>query len=244
MRLSKTLMRLAIAAAFLTQGAAAHAAERKDVAIFDISIRGFSAATLSLSAADQGESYAAAGTLKSSGILGFLRKIRYDAQVAGKISDGRFIPSRYVERADTGKRQSEAVMAYVGGTPQVKSYDPPRPPSEGGIDPATQRGTVDPLTALYAVLRDVPKADACQLKVFMFDGRRRSQLVLGQAKAEADKITCQGEYRRLDGFSPKDMAEKSRFPFTLSYSLASDGLVHVTEISMDTLYGKGRMIRR
>ncbi len=219
-------------------------ADQQDAAVFDISIRGVSAATLSISGAVNGKSYAASGVLKSSGILGMLKRIRYDASVSGTLTKGRFTPARYVEKANTGKRQSEAVMAYRRGVPQVKSYMPPRPPAKGDIDPATQGGTVDPLTALYAVLRDVPMAEACNLKVFLFDGRRRSQVVLRAPKAEGGTVTCKGEYRRLEGFSAKDMAEKSRFPFGLTYSSAGDGMVRVTEISLDTLYGKGRMIRR
>ena len=220
------------------------AADQKDSAVFDISIRGISAAILSVSGASTGKSYAAAGTLKSSGILGFLKKIRYDAQVSGHIARGRFTPSRYVELADTGKRRSEAAMAYRGGVPQLKSYNPPRAPRADDISPATQGGTVDPLTALYAVLRDVPEAEACKLKVYLFDGRRRSQVVLSTPQAGDAGIACKGEYRRLEGFSPQDMAEKSRFAFTLTYGPAGAGMLHVTEISMDTLYGKGRMIRR
>ncbi|MFZ1660957.1 MAG: DUF3108 domain-containing protein [Paracoccaceae bacterium] len=219
-------------------------ADQKNSAIFDVSIRGISAATLSLSGAVEGKSYAATGVLKSSGILGFLKKIRYDASVAGRTTDGRYTPSRYTEKADTGKRKSEAVMAYKSGVPQVKSYNPPRPQRVEEIAPSSQGGTVDPLTALFAVVRDVPAAEACNLKLVLFDGRRRSQVVLGAPAAKGDTITCAGEYRRLKGFSADDMAEKSRFPFQLTYEDAGNGMVHVTEISMDTLYGKGRMIRR
>ena len=244
LRFRKTLPLVALIGAFHLLSPAPVRADQSDAAVFDISIRGISAATLSISGATKGKSYAASGVLKSSGILGMVKRIRYDAAVNGSLSKGRFTPSRYVEKADTGKRRSEAVMAYRQGVPQVKSYSPPRPPAKGDIDPASQGGTVDPLTALYAVLRDVPVAEACRLKVFLFDGRRRSQVVLSAPESGGDAIICQGEYRRLEGFSPEDMAEKSRFAFALTYAPADHGMVHVTEISMDTIYGKGRMIRR
>ncbi len=243
-RFRKSLSVAALIIVCLGLPAAPVRADQSDAAVFDISIRGISAATLSISGAVEGKSYAASGVMKSSGILGMLKRIRYDAAVNGSLSKGRFTPLRYVEKADTGKRRSEAVMAYRAGVPQVKSYNPPRPPARADIDPATQGGTVDPLTALYAVLRDVPLAEACSLKVFLFDGRRRSQVVLTAPRTSGDTITCRGEYRRLEGFSAEDMAEKSRFPFTLTYGPAAEGMVHVTEISMDTLYGKGRVIRR
>ncbi|MBS0571800.1 MAG: DUF3108 domain-containing protein [Proteobacteria bacterium] len=211
---------------------------------FAVSIRGFRVASLTLAGARDGAAYDVAGTLASAGLLGWVRHIRYDASVTGRFLGPRPVPSRYVENADTGKRQSQAVMAYRDGVPQVKSYSPPRPPTVQEIAPSSQGGTVDPLTALYMVLRDVPKDQACDLRLTLFDGRRRSQVVLGPAETEGGRIACAGEYRRLQGFTDADMAEKSRFPFRLTYDDAGGGLVHVTEISMDTLYGKGWMIRR
>lgn len=250
MRLSGSIIpRLArkplAAALFLAALAAPASAEgQKQTAIFDISIRGIPAAKLSYGAAIDAKSYAVQGYLKSSGILAFVRKVRYDASVSGSLRKGTFTPARYSEKADTGKRQSESLMAYRGGVPQVKVYNPPRAAVAGDIDPATQGGTVDPLTALFAVLRDVKPSEACNLKLFLFDGRRRSQVVLGAPSEQDGAIHCAGEYRRLEGFSAKEMAEKVHFPFELTYGPAAEGLVHVTEISMDTLYGKGRMIRR
>jgi len=232
---------VALAAGLL---AAPALADQTDQAVFAVSIRGFPVATLSLAGATTGQAYGANGVLKSSGLLGWLRKIRYDAEVTGHMAAGRFVPDRYAETADTGKRQSAAVMAYRAGVPQLKSYDPPRAPLPDDVNPATQGGTIDPLTALYAVLRDVPQADICMLHVFMFDGVRRSQVALSQPQPGDGAVVCAGEYRRLQGFTAADMAEKTSFPFTLVYEPADNGLWHVTEISMDTLYGKGRMIRR
>lgn len=232
-------------AATLAGTQAAPAAGVRTDAGFSVSIRGFTAARLELRGWADDQAYDVAGTLASAGLLGWVKHIRYDATARGRIAAAGPVPSRYTEKADTGKRQSQAVMAYRGGVPQVKSYDPPRPPRTEDIDPATQGGTVDPLTALYMVLRDLPAAQACNLRLTLFDGRRRSQVVLGPAATDdRGRIACDGEYRRLQGFTPEDMAEKSSFPFRLTYGDAGGGLVHVTEISMDTLYGKGRMIRR
>ncbi len=40
------------------------------------------------------------------------------------------------------------------------------------------------------------------------------------------------------------MADKSRFPFSMTYAPLPDGRLRVTEIAMDTIYGKGRLTRR
>ncbi|MEZ5779249.1 MAG: DUF3108 domain-containing protein [Paracoccaceae bacterium] len=218
--------------------------DQKDVAVFDLQLKGINAGTLSLSGASNGSSYAAIGVLKSGGLVALVKKVRYDARASGLIDGDAFVPSRYEEDADTGKRQSQSVMQYVGGVPQVKKYSPPRKPRKQDVDPAAQGGTVDPLTALYAALRDVPADHACDLKLTMFDGKRRSQVKLNKPRKSADGLTCAGEYRRLEGFSDKEMAEKQRFPFTMILAPAGDGMMRVMEISMDTIYGKGALKRR
>ncbi|MEI2807752.1 DUF3108 domain-containing protein [Albidovulum sp.] len=220
-------------------------ADQQDNAVFDLTLRGLYTGTLSVAGAIEGKSYAASGMLKSGGLVALVRKVRYDARARGSLSKGRFTPARYEEDADTGKRQSQSVMDYRAGVPQVKVYTPPKPPRPGDVDPATQGGTVDPLTAAYAALRDVAPAEACRLKLVLFDGRRRSQVVLADPKPASDGgLTCTGEYRRLEGFSAEEMADKSRFPFTLTYAPLPDGRLRVMEISMDTIYGKGRLTRR
>jgi hypothetical protein len=128
--------------------------------------------------------------------------------------------------------------------PQVKSYAPPRDPDEGGLDPATQGGTVDPLTAMYAFLRDRPAAAACNQRLVLFDGERRSQLALGPPRPADGGISCDGEYRRLEGFSAEDMAERTRFPFSLRLEPAAGDLLRVTEVRMQTLFGPAVMARR
>ncbi|PPB80645.1 uncharacterized protein DUF3108 [Albidovulum inexpectatum] len=213
-------------------------------AVFDLTLRGIHAGTLSVSGAIEGQSYAAAGVLKSGGLVALVRKVRYDARVQGTYRDGRFVPRQYVEDADTGKRKSRAVMDYVNGVPQLKKYDPPRKSRSGDIDPATQGGTVDPLTALFAALRDVPRAEACDLSLTLFDGKRRSQVRIGTPVTDGNGLRCNGEYRRLAGFSEKEMAEKTRFPFTMRLQPGPDGRMKVVEVSMDTIYGKGRLERR
>lgn len=237
------LPRIAAVAVILAAGGAA--AGQQDSAIFDLTLKGLHTGTLSVSGAIEGRSYAASGVLKSGGLVALVRKVRYDARARGTVVNGTFTPARYEEDADTGKRRSQSVMDYRGGVPQVKVYNPPKAPRPGDLDPATQGGTVDPLTAAYAALRDVAPEEACKLKLVMFDGRRRSQVVLTDPKpAAGGGLTCTGEYRRLEGFSAEEMAEKARFPFRMTYAPLPDGRLRVMEISMDTIYGKGRLTRR
>ena len=222
-------------------GLPAHA---EDPVVFDLSIRGIRAGILSFSGQATDGRYAVSGRLESAGLVGLVRQVRYDGQAEGSLQQGRYTPARYREQADTGRRQSESVMEYRRGIPQVKVYNPPRDLGSDGIDPATQGGTVDPLTALFATLRDVVPGEECNRTLTMFDGKRRSQLVLGTPAAVEGGLACPGEYRRLAGFSADDMAEKSRFPFTVRLVPGTSGLMQVEEVTMESIYGNARLKRR
>lgn len=237
----------AVALAALAAGSIATAvpagADSSSSGTFDLAIKGFRAGVLQFNGTSNGSSYAVTGRLESTGLAAMIRKIRYDAKASGRFSGGRWTPLRYDEQADTGKRQSRSRLEYAGGIPSemIKQSREGRP---NYVDPATQGGTVDPLTALYATLRDVAAADACTLKLVMFDGARRSQITLAAAQTAGDTITCAGEYRRLAGFSDKEMAEKQRFPFELTYGPGEGGMVRVVGVTMDSLYGRASLTRR
>lgn len=231
----------AAAAALLLSGATASAEE----ASFALVMRGLTAGTLTWSGSGgPGQAYGVSGTLQTTGIAAMLRRVRYDAQVQGAISkDGVVRPQRYSEDADTGKRQSSSVMTWSGGVPRIASYKPERPPRPYDVEARTQKGAVDPLTALFVTLRDAAPGQECNISLRLFDGRRATQLVVGAPKAQGGKVICAGEYRRLAGFSDEDMAEKTRFPFTLTLQ-QKGAVMQVTEVSTDTIYGKARLVRR
>lgn len=236
-------MRHLILAALLALPAPVYA-QATEQASYSLTIRGLSAGTLRFAGREEGQGYAVNGTLQSGGLVGVVRRIRYDASSQGRIVNGKFTPSSYTERADTGRRQSQAVMEYRRGVPQVKEYQPPREPNDRDVDASTQGGSVDPLTALFATLRDVDAGQECKTSLKVFDGRRATEVALAQPRRQGDTVTCAGEYRRIAGYSAEDMAEKTRFPFTLTYTPGPGGKMRVTEVTTDTLYGRARLTRR
>lgn len=219
-------------------------AQQVDEARFDVVLRGLTAGQLVFRGEQSGNRYAVAGKVESTGLIGRLVRFSYDATSRGAVRNGRYTPSQYTEAADTGKRQSTSVMRYRSGVPQVQEITPPRDPAPYDLDPKTQGGTVDPLTTLYAILRDVTPDQACNTRVIMFDGRRRSQFTLNAPERQADgSVRCAGEYRRLAGFSPEDMAERSRFPLTMTLEPVG-GALRVMEVRTPTLYGDAVLRRR
>ncbi len=231
-------------ACVLAAGLAAPAAAEEQQGSYDLYLKGIRAGSLGFSAVEDGASYAVTGRLKTGGLVSLLRKVRYDASSNGGVSGGTYVPVTYSENADTGKRQSQAVMAYRRGVPQVKSYNPPREARDYDVDPSTMGGTVDPLTGMYAVLKDVAPGQECAVSLQMFDGRRHTQITTGERQEAGDQVVCQGEYRRIAGYSADDLAEKTRFPFAMIYSPTDSGMMRVVEVSMETVYGKAKLLRR
>ena len=223
---------------------AAHAEARKDSATFNVYVKGLRIGYLGFTGVSDGRSYATSGKVESGGLIGVFVSARYDASARGRVTPKGFVPVRYTESADTGKRKSDSVMEYRGGVPQVKKYNPPRKSTKGEVAPATQGGTLDPMTVIYAALRDATEDEVCTLNVKMFDGKRRSQVRLYNRKATADGVTCNGEYRRLKGFSAKEMAERQSYPFTLTFEKLPTGMYRATRMVLTTDIGTAQLVRR
>lgn len=233
-----------LAAATCAFSAMAPALGQAEEAVFDVYLRGIKGGTLTISAVENGNAYAASGVAQTTGLVGTIARFRYTASVAGSVSGNRYKPRSYEEIESTSRRESTSTMEYKNGVPVVVSGRENRKPRDWDIDPSAQGDAVDPLTALYLTLRAVPEADVCDLAVFIFDGHRRSKVSLSNPKRSETGFTCRGEYRRVAGYKPKDMAERTSFPFTAEMAPAGDGTYHVQTITSASLYGTVTMNRR
>lgn len=216
-----------------------------EAAEYDLVTTGITAATLGYSARQEGDRYTVTARFTSTGLLALLRRVRFEATSEGRVVNANPRPARYAARAEVGRRSRATVMDYSDGTPQLTLDEPPRDPADWHIDAATQAGTVDPISALFVTLRDAAPGTECNRAFRMFDGRRATELTVGPSRPGADgTLTCDGEYRRVAGYPPEDMAERTRFPFTLTLAPTPEGTLRVVEVTMDSLIGKARLIRR
>lgn len=235
---------LAAALMSLTLAAPALAEKVTETATFDFVVAGLKAGTLTLAGTQDGAGYAVQGKLGSSGLVSFVRQVSYAGTASGALRGDSFRPASYRESANTGERQSEVVLEWQGGVPSVVLYKPEGKKRKHDIDPADQVGSVDPLTAAFAILRSVEAGKECQAALTMFDGRRASKIALSNRKAEGATVTCAGEYRRVAGFSPREMSKRTRFPFTLTYEPDGKGRMKVVQVAMETTFGTAQMVRR
>lgn len=222
---------------------AASPKELRDYAVYDFYVKGFRAGLLVFAGVQAGDYYAVNGRFSSAGLLSLFRKVTYSATVRGRIQNGAYRPEKYVLTTDAGKDHHVQTITYVHGVPDMPVEVPPhqRPPE--ALKPATQGGTLDTLTALYATLREMPQAQACNGSVTLFDGTRRAKLTLWPGDGATGKMACAGEYRRVGGYDAKDM-QHPVFPFRMTYTPTSDGKVQVTEVDMQSIYGPAKLKRR
>ena len=209
---------------------------------FDVGMRGVRAAQLVLQGEVADGRYAVSGQVRGTGLVGAIVEIDFGADARGR-AGGRLRPAAAELRDDMGDERGRTRLEWSGGVPRVTQRTPPWERQPWDVSAEAQSGSVDPLTSMYDVLRTQPADAVCNRRIDMFDGRRASAILLAPARATADGLVCSGEYRRVAGFEPEDMAARTRFPFTLTYAVA-DGEARAIELRAATKYGDAVLRRR
>jgi hypothetical protein len=215
----------------------------QESASFSVTISGFPVGEFSFAANRKGVAYAVKARAASSGLAGILRPFTLVSTTRGVERNGRYSPQSYVSQSDGARGGRGGELAFNDGVPIVIRADEEREPGAPLVDPATQKGAVDPVTALYAVLRDVPREGACKLDLRLFDGHRGSRMTLSNPKASGDGIVCAGFYRRIDGYPAKELAERPTFSFLVTYQPIASGQLRAVELSLDSSYGPAKLSR-
>ncbi len=231
-------------AVFMLAGIGLVAPACADQLAFDLLFPGKIVGQLDLDVLSGTGRYDVRAQLRSNPPFGATAPLSYDAATSGRITDRGPVPDRFSAVANSGRRQSDSAVDFTASLPRTTRDLPALPPAPGDVNPDLIGGATDPLTALYIILRDQPISGVCSLKAYLFDGRRLSQVVLFQPQIADGEVACRGEYRRLKGFSPAEMAERQRFDFSVTYRAAGPGLVRLAEARGETLYGPARLKRR
>ncbi|MFX0544087.1 DUF3108 domain-containing protein [Roseovarius sp. S1116L3] len=219
-------------------------AQAEDIrASYDVRLLGLPVGKMRFAAREEAGAYAVTGVFDTSGI-GRIVEAGFRLSAQGRDRQGRLTPQAYDERIDTGSRQSTASLRYKGGVPRITggsvaaevAQDP------GALDPATQGGTVDPMTALWGVLRDRPLQGLCSYDVTIFDGQRRARLAMTGRRDGAGQVICTGAYTRLAGFSASEMKRQSIYPFAVTYT-PTGTLMRAQALTVKSAYGTAEMTR-
>ena len=238
------IFRVAILALFAAFAGGQTATAQTDQKVFRVSIAGFPVGTASYSASLNGNRYEVQGFMGSTGFFGAFLASRYSGAVIGRTSGDRLTPQIFRGRFEQGRRFAEVDVKYSKGRVRNVIRRPERSPQPHDIDVTTVRGALDPISALYFMLRDVTVDKVCTQNFQVFDGGRTSRISMQRSQGENGSVICNGVYTRMGGFPPEQINERQHFPFQLVYMPAESGLFEVREFRATTFWGVAKATLR
>ena len=125
-------------------------------------------------------SYQFEGFVKSEGSLSFLYEFEGKNTLTGERVNGTYKPSEFTSESNYDDEVYKVDMSWPRGI-QTPIYTVEPEVKQREVHPlrkATLRNVVDPYTAMLLALEDLEKNGLCDGKYRVFDGRRRSELLL------------------------------------------------------------------
>jgi Protein of unknown function (DUF3108) len=210
---------------------------------FDVHVYGIKVGEMRIAASFSAAGYSATARFATTGFVALLKDIRLQMKTTGTRTGTVLQPLLYSEDVNTGRRSSSAQLRYSDGIPALTGG---RSEPEDGIaplDPAQQRGTLDPLTAMILTLRDQPADVQCQLDLQVFDGARRTRILLGDGTPEDRNPVCTGQFMRVAGYSAERLATNGQVPLRITYTPDGAGQ-RVHQLRLNTSRGPVTLTRR
>ncbi len=240
----ENLAALLLLAVLALVGPASLANAQTEQKVFRVSIAGFPVGTASFTANVDGRRYEVQGFMGSTGFFGAFLASRYSGAVIGRRSGDRLTPQIFRGRFEQGRRFAEVDIKYSGGRPTTVIRRPERPAQPHDISPSSVRGALDPISALYFLLRDVTVDKVCSQNFQVFEGSRTSRIAMQRSQGDSGTVICNGVYTRLGGFTAEQMAERQNFPFQLVFHPTDSGLFEVREFRATTFWGVAKAVLR
>ena len=207
---------------------------------FDVFLWGLKVGELVYSIKKESNQYDISGILRSKGFARVVTKYKFVAQTQGRLSKSKYYPSSYSEKSDTGRRKEEKSIVYHKMIPKITSAKAPKP---HWAQPKSQKGTVDPMTAIHLVMGDRIEKALCTQKIYLFDGARRIEIILSKINIQKNSAQCRGDYIRQDGYTDEEMKEGKIFPFTINY-IKRNEIYAVESLEIKALRGRTKFTRR
>lgn len=220
--------------------AAPAARAASEQAVFDLSVSGIRVGQVSLTTETTASGYRAASRIETAGLVGLVTDYFFDGTATGTLSGKAAVPELYEARSRSPRADRATTVTWKGGTPVSVSVMPPR---SSAPEPARQAGTVDPVTAGFRLLGRQPAGTVCGTSLDVFDGSRRSRLVLGKPVASGREITCDGTFARLEG-EAHTLSSAREAPFRLVFARAGEDMAEIRRVETSTKFGTAVLQRR
>jgi hypothetical protein len=155
--------------------------------------------------------YAVHITYHTAGMIGMVVHTDNDSEARGTFQGGTASPQLFTGTGHLRGTARATRIEYVNGNPVIRELSPPVEQERTPIPPADTLHTIDTLSALALLIREVGQSGTCSGTVTTFDGRRLAQQSAHQVGEEvlaADNrsifsgraVRCDFEGRQLGGF--------------------------------------------
>lgn len=157
---------------------------------------------------------------RSTGLFGTLFPSTIDSMVQGTWSGVEPRPQRFASWGTFRSAPRRVMIEYVAGQPALRELEPASEEDRDPVPPEMQRNTIDTLSAMAFLVRQVAKTGGCDGQVRSFDGRRVIEITARTAGRETLRsdyrssfagvaLRCDFAGRQLAGFK-QDVSESER----------------------------------
>jgi hypothetical protein len=171
---------------------------------YDVYARGLAILSLDFNLDESNGAYTVAGVVRSQGLLGLVSDFTLRTESRGAIAADTLRPRVHDSASRARRKERRAHLDFRHDGSVVAALSPPEDPGHLLPTAAEVAGTVDPLTAILAIGHAVAETGSCRVKVPVYDGRRRYDLVLvddGAAPAPAALRRCALDMVKIAGFT-------------------------------------------
>lgn len=150
-------------------------------------------------------------TYRTAGTVGVLVRAEQDTVVEGAFVGDHPVPRRFYSAGHFRGRPRVTQIDYPKGQPEVRTLTPPNEEEREPVAPADQAGTIDSVSAMAQLVRQVNVAGRCEGQSRTYDGRRLAELTArstgrevleqtGRSSFAGSALRCDFEGRQLGGF--------------------------------------------
>jgi hypothetical protein len=167
--------------------------------------------------------YSAHVTFHTAGMVGMMLRSDNDSQVTGLFEPGHAKPALFQGRGNLRGTERVTRIAYDDGNPVVEIIKPPVEKERTAVPPAQTLHTIDTLSAVALLIRNVADTGKCDGAVTTFDGRRLATQTshtageedlpqTGRSMFQGKALRCDFEGRQLAGFVTDENEDDLRKP--------------------------------
>jgi hypothetical protein len=124
----------------------------------------------------------------TSGIFGAVIHSDMDTRVNGIWTDNTVSPLQFYSWGHIRGVARRTLIEYANGQPEIRDLQPPNEQEREPVPVASQRNTVDSLSAIALLMRHVADTGRCDGAITTFDGRRLARITV--ATGGQDMLTA------------------------------------------------------